>query len=139
MAVLFHTHDIDFSLDKKTKLKEWIEQVINFYSFTYSDLSVIFCSDDYLLSINNKYLNRDYLTDVITFDYTSESCISGDIFISIDRVKENAIDYSNSFEEELYRIIIHGVLHLIGFMDDSPESKEKMRAAENDCLSMLTF
>lgn len=95
------------------------------------EISVIFCSDSYLLSMNREYLNHDYLTDVITFDYRDGDIISGDIFISVDRVKENASIYGENFHNELFRVIFHGTLHLIGYGDKTDEEKPIMRNKEN--------
>lgn len=100
-------------------------------------ISIIFCSDDYLLSVNNEYLDHDFFTDIITFDYSSNSEISGDLFISIDRVKENAITFNVAFIQELYRVLVHGVLHLCGYGDKSPEEELIMRSKEDFYLSSL--
>ncbi len=98
------------------------------------DISFIFCSDEYLLKMNNEYLSHDYYTDVITFDYTEEDIISGDIFISTDRVKENASKYKIDFENELQRVMIHGVLHLTGYKDKTEAEKKQMTEKENQYL-----
>lgn len=95
------------------------------------DITVVFCSDDYLLEVNRTYLDHDYYTDIITFDYSDLGILSGDLFISLDRVKENAQDFSDSFENELKRVVFHGVLHLCGYKDKSEEDKKIMRIKEN--------
>lgn len=95
------------------------------------DITVVFCSDDYLLEVNRTYLDHDYYTDIITFDYSDLGILSGDLFISIDRVKENAQDFSDSFENELKRVVFHGVLHLCGYKDKSEEDEKIMRIKEN--------
>lgn len=95
------------------------------------DITVVFCSDDYLLEVNRTYLDHDYYTDIITFDYSDLGILSGDLFISIDRVKENAQDFSDSFENELKRVVFHGVLHLCGYKDKSEEDEKTMRIKEN--------
>ena len=103
------------------------------------NLSFIFCSDEYLLKINKNYLTHDFYTDVISFDYTEENLVSGDIFISIDRVKENAIIFSSSIKDELHRIIIHGLLHLLGYSDKTPRLKAIMKDKEDFYLSLRAF
>ena len=100
-------------------------------------LSFVFCTDDYLLEANKKFLNHDYFTDIITFDYNELNKVSGDLMISIDRVKENALTHQCSFQIELYRVIIHGVLHLLGFSDKSDIQSKKMRELENLYLTQL--
>ena len=102
------------------------------------DLNFIFCDDEFLFEINNTYLRRDSLTDIITFDYSNKNNISGDIFISIDRVKANALSFNESFEDELKRVIIHGVLHLLGYKDKSKKEKKIMREKEDFYLSLQT-
>lgn len=101
------------------------------------DINFIFCDDAYLSELNLSYLNHTTLTDIITFDYTDEGIISGDIYISIERVKENALLYSKTFQDELNRIIIHGVLHLLGNKDKKPKDKAMMRKKEDECLLLL--
>tara|TARA_B100000575_G_C22963704_1_gene556613 strand:+ start:146 stop:559 length:414 start_codon:yes stop_codon:yes gene_type:complete len=101
------------------------------------ELSLVFCSDDYLLEINKKHLNHDYYTDIITFDYSEENKISGDLLISIDRVKENAKNFSVSFRQELNRVVIHGVLHLCGYKDKTEKEKNQMRNLENKYLKTI--
>lgn len=102
-------------------------------------VSLIFCSDNYLLDINKNYLNHNYYTDIITFNYVEDKVISGDLFISIDRVKENAIEFDTIFENELYRVIFHGILHLIGYNDKTREEKRVMREKEDLYLSAVDF
>ncbi len=101
------------------------------------EISVIFCSDEYLLDVNRQYLNHDYYTDVITFSYAEHNQLNGDIFISVDRVKENAVIFDSSFIKELYRVIIHGVLHLMKYVDKTEEDKEFMRKKEEFYLEWL--
>lgn len=112
-------------------IKEWLEDVIKKEKKEIGVTNLIFCSDEYLLQVNQEFLKRDYLTDVISFDYTQKSKISGDVLISIDRVRENAGDNGVSFLEELKRVMVHGVLHLIGFDDHTKENKSIMTAREN--------
>lgn len=115
----------------------WLSKVCVEENQELGDLSFIFCSDDYLLVVNKEHLNHDYYTDVITFDYTDE-VVSGDLFISIDRVKENASSNSVSFMNELYRVIVHGVLHLLGYGDKEYEEKIIMRALEDKYLELVS-
>jgi probable rRNA maturation factor len=103
------------------------------------DIAVIFCSDEYLLDINKKFLNHDYYTDIITFDYVFEDIISGDLFISIDRIKENSQQYGNELVIEVYRVIFHGILHLIGYKDKSEKEKYLMKKKEDYYLSEVDF
>lgn len=95
------------------------------------DISIIFCSDNYILDVNIKYLHHDYFTDIITFDYCEGNVLSGDLFISIDSVRENAVEYGTEFEDELNRVIVHGVLHLIGYDDHTEEDQKEMRSKED--------
>lgn len=122
-----------------TGLRKWLAKIILHESYKEGDLSFIFCSDDYLLDINVKYLKHNYLTDVISFDYSIGKLISGDIFISIDRVKENAESYSNSYTEELHRVMAHGLLHFCGYNDKTSEDQELMREKEDYYLSLRAF
>ena len=115
----------------------WLESVISGYSFQKGAISFIFCMDDYLLEINRKYLNHDYYTDVITFDYTEDSVLSGDIFISLDTVQSNSSEYQTTYEEELYRVMVHGILHLMGFKDKTHEEEIQMRSREDRALEWL--
>lgn len=103
---------------------------------TLGDISIIFCSDNYILNINLRYLHHDYFTDVITFDYCEGDKLSGDLFISIDSVRENAVEFGIGFDEELHRVIVHGLLHLIGYDDHTPEQQMVMRAKEDYYLGL---
>lgn len=116
-----------------------IEQLIKEENKEAGDISVIFCSDEYLLEMNKTHLNHDYYTDIITFNYVDGKLISGDLFISVDRVKENAVKFEVSFYEELYRVILHGVLHLVGYNDKTDEEKKVMREKENYYLKKIDF
>lgn len=107
--------------------------------YTPGDISVIFCSDKYLLEINKEYLNHDYYTDIVTFNYVKDSIISGDLFISIDRVRENAETFSSKFVVELYRVVFHGVLHLIGYKDKTEAEQKQMRNKEDYYLGEVDF
>ena len=127
--------DIHPLLLQKTFIKKHIKRLINSELKEYGEISLIFCSDKYLLEMNRRYLNHDYFTDIITFDYVENNIISGDLFISVDRVKENANAFGVKFSEELFRVIIHGVLHLIGYNDKTGEEKKIMKEKEDLYLS----
>ena len=126
----------DISLDTE-KVEKWYSLVCEKEEKELGDISLIFCSDEYLLDVNRKYLDHDYYTDIITFDYTEEDVVGGDLFISVDRVRENASDLGLSFEEELKRVMIHGVLHLCGYKDKTEEDEILMRKKEDE--SILLF
>ena len=131
MSINFYFEDVEelqFDLPKTTN---WINKTISNEKKKTGEISFVFCGDDYLLDINRQYLDHDYYTDIITFDYVENGLISGDIFISIDRVKENAMKYDVSLLNELNRIMIHGVLHLVGYKDKAKEEKELMTSKED--------
>lgn len=131
MSINFYFEDIEeFQLDLP-KTKSWIKSTISKENQQTGEISFIFCTDDYLLEINKQYLDHDYYTDIITFDYVEDSIISGDIFISVDRVQENADQFKVSFSNELNRIIIHGVLHLLGYKDKEAPDKKLMTQKED--------
>ena len=136
MSVSFHRENVSLNADEKLIIK-WLTNSVNSLDYTIGELSFVFCSDDYLRKLNIKHLNQDYFTDVITFDYSKEMSLIGDVFISTERVKENAKLFNVSFNEELFRVIIHGVLHLCGFKDKTKEEKAEMRSKENDFLSLI--
>lgn len=119
------------------KLTNWINKVGQRYNKKVGDLTYIFCGDDKILEVNQQFLQHDYYTDIITFDYSEEDYISGDLFISLDTVASNAEEFNVSFEEEFHRVIIHGVLHLCGLKDKSKEDAKCMRTAENEALVLL--
>ena len=120
-------------------LTNWISKVCITENYNLGDISLIFCSDEYLLDMNRTHLDHDYYTDIITFDYTDNQIVSGDLFISIDRVRDNASDFNVSFDHELHRVIIHGVLHLCGYKDKSDDEEKLMRTKENNALSLISF
>ena len=132
------TSNTDFQLRNKAALKSWIKKVVEKEEGQMKDLSFVFCDDMDLLDKNRKYLNLDTLTDILTFDYSENKNISGDIYISIDRVKENAKTYKVTFENELNRVMIHGVLHLLGYKDESEKEKGIIRAKEDFYLPLQT-
>ena len=130
-------YELDFSLDNPATYKAWISTCVTDYEHTLGELNYIFCDDAYLLKLNIEYLDHDTLTDIISFDYTEGTVVSGDIFISLERVKENAVSLDVTFKEELHRVMIHGVLHYLGFKDKSVSEKEIMRAQEDKCISIF--
>ncbi|MBT8219148.1 MAG: rRNA maturation RNase YbeY [Bacteroidia bacterium] len=132
----FDSADIDFKLDRPAIITDWLKKVIAKESGNVKKLCYIFCSDQYLNDLNVRYLNHDTFTDVITFPL-EEDPIESDIFISIDRIHENANVLSSSFEDELYRVIVHGLLHLLGFGDKELEEKKIMRMKEDSYLAFL--
>ena len=134
--ISFHNQTIDFKLKKKIKLKQWIKLITEKEKHKLGNIAYIFCSDDELLEINIKHLNHNTLTDIITFDYTENNKISSDIFISVDRVLENAKKFNTAFENELYRVMIHGILHLCGYKDKTKTDAELMRKKENWALKL---
>ena len=131
--------DVDDLSLSDIDLTNWISKVCIIENYNLGDISLIFCSDEYLLDMNRTHLDHDYYTDIITFDYTDNQIVSGDLFISIDRVRDNASDFNVSFEHELHRVIIHGVLHLCGYKDKSDDEAKLMRSKENNALSMISF
>lgn len=138
MSIYFFNEDISFLLKNKRKTTQWIEAVCKKEKQKVKSISIIFCSDSFLFDLNKKYLNHDTFTDIITFDYTEEEMqLQGDIFISIDRIKENAIQLKINFQEEIHRVIIHGILHLLGYGDKTKKEKEVMREKENTYLKMM--
>lgn len=131
----FHIELNSFKLREKKKKKEWIKELVHGYKFTLGELNYIFMSDEDLLKINIEYLNHDTYTDIITFDNSeNEKVIEGDIFISVDRVKENATKFNIAEENELLRVMAHGVLHLLGFKDKGDDDIQKMRRAEDEAI-----
>ena len=132
------TSNTNFRLRNKVALKNWIKKVVENEGGQMNDLSFVFCDDMDLLDKNSKYLNLDTLTDILTFDYSENNNISGDIYISIDRVKENARTYKVTFENELDRVMIHGVLHLLGYKDETEKEQKIMREKEDFYLFLQT-
>ena len=132
-------YETEFELTTKSKVATWISRSIVNESFKEGDINYIFCDDYYLLELNVKHLKHNTLTDIISFDYSLGKILSGDIFISIDRVRENSLKYEVSFDEELQRVIIHGILHFCGYKDKTKEDKRLMRKKEDYYLSLRTF
>jgi len=133
----FHSEDIEFTLPNHSIIFDWINKTIENEAKVLRHLNFIFCSDAYLHNINVEYLNHDTYTDVITFPYSEGKIIKGDIFISIDRIKENATSFEVSFKDELHRVMIHGTLHLLGYLDKTAEDKTQMTQKENEYLNKL--
>lgn len=129
--ISFVEQDVDFDLLQKRKLKQWLKDAILEERKRVGELTIVFCSDNYLLSVNKDFLKHDYYTDIITFDYCEADVISGDLLISIDRVKENATVQKVSFIDELNRVMIHGVLHLFGYKDKTQAEAAEMRQKED--------
>ncbi len=140
MAISFNFEDTNTIPLKRNKIKAWIKSCIEKRNGELKDLNYIFCNDDYILNINRQYLNHDYFTDIISFDYseydyeTQKTLVSGDLFISLDTVRSNSKLIGVEFEEELHRVIIHGVLHLLGFKDKTEQEEKEMRKEEEECL-----
>ncbi|AYQ34953.1 MULTISPECIES: rRNA maturation RNase YbeY [Runella] len=135
--IQFFNEDVDFKIPNPRKTKTWLKDIIESEGFELNQLNYIFCSDEYLLSVNQQYLNHDFYTDIITFDNSEEieGIVEGDIFISIDRVKENAEQLSKTFKEELLRVLAHGVLHLVGYDDHEDEDELVMRQKEDTYIA----
>ena len=139
MPISFNKQSIVFKLKEKAKLKLWIKFITEKEKHIIGIINYVFCSDSELLEINIKHLNHNTLTDIITFDYTEGSKINSDIFISIERVTENAKKFNVSFEEELHRVMIHGILHLCGYKDKTKSDSELMRKKENVALKLKSI
>lgn len=137
MAIHFESEGADVpSIDEK-KISTWIEMIVKNHDRELGDITYIFCNDDYILKINNEYLNHDYYTDIITFNYNEDNIVSGDIFISVDTVMSNSQKYNTLFSEELHRVIIHGILHLCGLDDHTEKEERNMRNEEEKALNLL--
>ncbi len=134
--IQFFIEDVDFKVPQPRKTKSWLQSIVKAEGFSLNQLNYIFCSDEYLLNVNRQYLDHDFYTDIITFDNSEEeNSIEGDIFISIDRVKENAEELNKSFEDELRRVLAHGILHLVGYDDIEDAQELEMRNKEDFYLS----
>jgi len=137
MPIAFHKEGVDFEMPNESKLGNWLVDIAASKNKIISQIAYIFCDDEFLLNINKEYLNHDYYTDIITFPYKQGSEIESDIFISIDRITENAITYKSSFEKELLRVMAHGLLHLLGYMDKTDDEIKLMRDKENWAIDMF--
>lgn len=136
MAIYFASENTNFDLKGKMKVKKWISEIIKAQGQKVGDISYLFCDDDYLIQVNREYLDHDTYTDIITFDYVEGKVVSGDILISVERVKENAEKFNTTFDQELHRVIIHGILHLLGQADKSDEDAAMMRKKEDTALAL---
>ncbi len=136
-SIFFEYELSDFELENAPAIERWINDIIKREGKTLRQLSYIFADDAYVHAINLEHLQHDTYTDIITFPYGEDGIIEGDIFISIDRVRENAVTFQTAFETELRRVIIHGVLHLCGYLDKSPEQEKNMRAKEDEALALF--
>ena len=135
--ITYQTEDIAMPPIKKRETTEWVKQVAATYGKKVGEVAYIFCSDEKILEVNRQYLEHDYYTDIITFDYTEGNRISGDLFISLDTVRTNAEQFEQPYERELHRVIIHGILHLCGINDKGPGEREIMEAEENKALALI--
>lgn len=136
MAIRFSSQIEEFELPEASNVIKWIAEVVNRRGKSVGNISYLFCDDEYMLGVNRQYLDHDTYTDIITFDYVVANLISGDIFISVDRVGENAQQFGVEFERELHRVIIHGVLHLLGQGDKSDDEAREMRRQEEEALAL---
>jgi len=134
--IRYFSEDIAFDFKNKLLTNSWLRTVAGSELKRIGDINIIFCSDNYILDVNLKYLKHDYFTDIITFDYCQDNVLSGDLFISIDSVRENALYYKTDFSNELNRVIVHGILHLIGYDDHSDEDIKIMRSKEDYYLQL---
>jgi rRNA maturation RNase YbeY len=137
MAIFYESADVPFPKIKRRKTSNWVKKIISCYHKKQGDINYIFCSEDKILQINRQYLNHDYYTDIITFDYTKNDIISGDLFISLDTVKSNAEEFGTDYQEELYRVMIHGILHLCGLNDKTLKDSKLMRTKEDEALAFF--
>lgn len=137
IEMITFNYETNFKLKQEMVYKSWITEIIVSEKKNVGELNYIFCDDAYLLQINIEYLQHDYYTDIITFDYTEGNKIQGDVFISVERVKENAENFKTSFEEELLRVMSHGILHLCGYGDKTEEETSTMREKENQKIKMF--
>ena len=130
-------YETDFTLSNESLYEEWISRIIDSEGFDEGEINDIFCDDDYLHKINVDYLDHDTLTDIISFDYTEGNLLQGDIFVSVERVRENANDFNVAFEDEIKRVLSHGILHYCGYKDKSPEDELLMRSKEDEKIQMF--
>lgn len=138
LPIFFYLQNFSYTLKQKNKLRQWINKAIVKENHQLQTLNFILCNDDYLLTLNRQYLQHDTYTDIITFDNSEKlNLIKGDIFISLDRIKENATTFKTSKTNELHRVMIHGTLHLLGYKDKSAKTKKLMTKKENEYLDML--
>ena len=137
--ITFHADNIEMPTINFPQVERWIKAIAAQYGYSVGELNYIFCDDDKILSVNQEFLQHDYFTDVITFDYSTRTRVNGDIYISLDTVASNAQQVGTPYIQELHRIIIHGLLHLTGQADKTPETKAQMTAKEEDALQRITI
>ena len=135
--IAFYAEETQLPAVRQEAVREWVRTVARSYGKKVGDISYIFCSDEKILAVNREFLQHDYYTDIITFDYTSGEKIAGDLFISLDTVRTNAEQFAKSYDSELLRVIIHGVLHLCGINDKGPGEREIMEQHENEALAIV--
>jgi len=137
-TIHFHYENIDFQLSDESKYLNWVKMVFEENKARYATINYIFCDDEYLLDVNHQYLNHNYYTDIISFPYAEHpEPVSGDIFISVDRVKDNAVTIGVTFENELRRVMAHGILHFLGYKDKKVEDQKMMRSKENEMIHLF--
>ncbi len=134
----FAGHELELPPFLNDATKRWISKVIAAANKAEGDINYLFCTDDYILKVNNQYLNHNYFTDIITFDYCKRNIVSGDLVISLDTVKSNSELFQTNFSSELHRVVIHGILHLLGYKDATQDEKDEMRRQEDIALSLLS-
>lgn len=139
MAICFANIDVEFDLEQKLRLKRWINAVAQLHGRKVGNISYGFCSDTHIIEANRQYLQHDYFTDIITFDYSEGNIISGDLLISLDTVRSNAVQFNTDYTTELHRVMIHGVLHLLGFKDSTDNEQVEMRKREDEALNLLSM
>lgn len=135
--MISYNYETKFRLDNKASYTKWLSRVVQSEDKKVGDINFIFCDDEYLIGLNRQYLDHDTLTDIITFDYSVGKELHADIFISVERVRENAGDFGVSFDEELKRVLAHGILHLCGYKDKSPEEEKEMRVKEDEKMKLF--
>ena len=135
--ITYQSENIPFPKIKRRETTAWIRRVAATYGKRVGDVGYLFCDDEHILQVNREYLGHDYYTDIITFDYCEDDVVNGDLVISLDTVRSNATLFGKDYEEELHRVIIHGILHLCGINDKGPGEREMMEAAENRALALL--
>lgn len=134
MAIIFHENEVSAGLKSKNLLKKWLNDVIGLENARAGKINIVFTTDSQLLELNKKYLSRDYLTDILAFEYADSQEVDGDLFISVERVKENSDSFNVSFKNELKRVIVHGILHLLGYKDGTENEKSLMTQMEDHYL-----
>ncbi|MBO7629480.1 MAG: rRNA maturation RNase YbeY [Bacteroidales bacterium] len=137
MSIRFSSHSVDFELNEPQNIKKWLVEVVKRRGKSVGNINYLFCGDEYLIEVNRQYLDHDTYTDIITFDYVAGGLISGDILISVERVGENAVKFGVPFEHELRRVIVHGVLHLLGQGDKTDDEAREMRRLEEEALALF--